>query len=109
EYNITLWTFHDGIRKMVRRGPGREPWQISRIVIVSDLGMIPGFLSGFAPSYLSSIATAAKEMAVEAVRIPVRTPAEVAQAIPAFAAQPNGGLLVIPGGALPDTDLRAGR
>jgi hypothetical protein len=23
EYKITLWTFHDGIRKMVRRGPGR--------------------------------------------------------------------------------------
>ncbi len=30
EYNITLWTFHDGIRKMVRRGPGREPWRLAR-------------------------------------------------------------------------------
>jgi hypothetical protein len=30
EYNITLWTFHDGIRKMVRRGPGREPWHLAR-------------------------------------------------------------------------------
>jgi hypothetical protein len=30
EYNITLWTFHDGIRKMVRRGPGREPWHLVR-------------------------------------------------------------------------------
>jgi hypothetical protein len=30
EYNIMLWTFHDGIRKMVRRGPGREPWHLAR-------------------------------------------------------------------------------
>ncbi len=30
EYNITLWTFRDGIRKMVRRGPGREPWHLAR-------------------------------------------------------------------------------
>ncbi len=30
EYNITLWTFHDGIRKMVKRGPGREPWHLAR-------------------------------------------------------------------------------
>jgi hypothetical protein len=30
EYNITLWNFHDGIRKMVRRGPGREPWHLAR-------------------------------------------------------------------------------
>jgi hypothetical protein len=30
EYNITLWTFHDGIRKMVKRGSGREPWHLAR-------------------------------------------------------------------------------
>jgi hypothetical protein len=30
EYNITLWTFRDGIRKMVKRGPGREPWHLVR-------------------------------------------------------------------------------
>jgi hypothetical protein len=30
EFNITLWTFHDGIRKMVKRGPGREPWHLAR-------------------------------------------------------------------------------
>jgi hypothetical protein len=30
EYNITLWTFRDGIRKMVKRGPGREPWHLAR-------------------------------------------------------------------------------
>jgi len=30
EYYITLWTFHDGIRRLVRRGPGREPWHLAR-------------------------------------------------------------------------------
>jgi hypothetical protein len=30
EHNITLWTFHEGIRKMVKRGPGREPWHLAR-------------------------------------------------------------------------------
>lgn len=30
EFNITLWTFRDGVRKMIRRGPGREPWHLAR-------------------------------------------------------------------------------
>jgi len=30
EYNITLWTFREGIRNMVKRGPGREPWHLAR-------------------------------------------------------------------------------
>jgi putative ABC transport system substrate-binding protein len=70
--------------------------QISRIGIVSDPGVV-----GLGPrGYFLSIATAAKEKAMEAVPIRVRTPAEVAQSIPSFAVQPNGGLLVMPMGAL---------
>jgi Domain of Unknown Function (DUF1080) len=30
EFNITLWTFSNGVRKLVRRGPGREPWHLER-------------------------------------------------------------------------------
>jgi hypothetical protein len=30
ECNITLWTFHNGVRKLVGRGPGREPWHLAR-------------------------------------------------------------------------------
>ena len=30
EYNVVLWNFHDGIRKSVKRGPGREPWHLAR-------------------------------------------------------------------------------
>ena len=64
--------------------------QISRIAVVWDRGYTAGY---FAPA---SIETAVKAMAIEPVPIPVRSPAEIAQAIPAFAAQPNGGLLVMP-------------
>jgi putative ABC transport system substrate-binding protein len=64
--------------------------QISRIAVVWDTNYTAGY---FAPS---SIETATKAMALERVPIPVRSPAEVAQAIPAFGAQPNGGLLVMP-------------
>jgi putative tryptophan/tyrosine transport system substrate-binding protein len=71
--------------------------QISRIAVVQDssfpLGIGPG-------GYFASIETSAKAMTIEVVVIRVRTPAEAAQAIPAFAAQPNGGLLVMPMGVL---------
>jgi putative tryptophan/tyrosine transport system substrate-binding protein len=71
--------------------------QISRTGIVAD----PSF-TGFGPrGYFPSIEAAAKAMAIEPVRIPVRTPAEVANAIRAFAEQPNGGLLVMPGAPVP--------
>ena len=62
----------------------------TRIAVIWDSGF-----SGYG-CVLSSIETAAKAMAVELIPVPVRSPAEVAQAIPAFAAQPNGGLLVLP-------------
>jgi len=64
--------------------------QVSRIAVVWD----PGYTGGYFAS--PSIETAAKAMAIEVVPIPVRTPAEAARAIPAFAAEPNGGLLIIP-------------
>ncbi len=71
--------------------------RISRIAVVQDssfpLGIGPG-------GYFASIETSAKAMALEVVVIRVRTPAEAAQAIPAFAAQPNSGLLVMPMGVL---------
>jgi putative tryptophan/tyrosine transport system substrate-binding protein len=71
--------------------------QISRVAVVQDssfpLGIGPG-------GYFASFETSAKAMAIEAVLIRVRTPAEAAQAISAFAAQPNGGLLVMPMGIL---------
>jgi putative ABC transport system substrate-binding protein len=68
--------------------------QISRIAVVWD----PGYTAGYFAS--SWIETTAEAMAIERVPISVRSPAEVAEAIPAFAAQPNGGLVVPPLAAL---------
>src|SRR5262249_44062475 len=71
--------------------------QISRIAVFQD----SGFPIGIGPGgYFASIEMAAKAMGIDVVQIRVRTPAEVAQAIPAFAAQPNGALLLMPMGAL---------
>jgi putative ABC transport system substrate-binding protein len=64
--------------------------QISRIAVVSN----PSYIGGRTPPIRADIETAAKVTAIELVPIAVRSPAEVAEAIPAFAAQPNGGLLV---------------
>ena len=64
--------------------------QISRIAVVSN----PRYTGG-APMH-AYIETAAKTMAIERVPIDVCSPAEIAEAVPAFAAQPNGGLLVFP-------------
>ena len=30
EYNVALWTFSEGVRKLVQRGPGRETWKLPR-------------------------------------------------------------------------------
>ena len=64
--------------------------QISRIGVVSN----PSYTESLGPPIQASVETVAKAMAIELVPIAVRSPAEIAEAIPAFAAQPNGGLLV---------------
>ena len=46
--------------------------------------------------YLSPIETAAAALGVPAVNTPVREAADIVRAIDAFAAEPNGGLLVLP-------------
>jgi putative ABC transport system substrate-binding protein len=61
--------------------------QTSRIATVWH----PTFQLG---AYSGAIETTAKAMAIELAQISARTPAELAPAIAAFAAQPNGGLLV---------------
>jgi len=46
--------------------------------------------------YLASIETAAAALAVKAVRVPLRSSAEVKRGIDAFGAEPNGGLIIVP-------------
>jgi putative tryptophan/tyrosine transport system substrate-binding protein len=53
-------------------------------------------LSATAPSYISSIEAVAPALGVEAIKTPVRNAIDVVRAVDAFAAEPNGGLLVLP-------------
>jgi hypothetical protein len=46
--------------------------------------------------YIRSIEAATPLPGVQAIKTPVRDPLELVRAIDAFAAEPNGGLLVVP-------------
>jgi putative tryptophan/tyrosine transport system substrate-binding protein len=48
------------------------------------------------PSYISSIEEAAAALGVQAITLPARNAVDIVRAIDAFAAEPNGGLLVLP-------------
>jgi putative tryptophan/tyrosine transport system substrate-binding protein len=48
------------------------------------------------PSYFSSIEAAAPALGVQAIKMPVRNAVDIVRAINSFAAEPNGGLLVLP-------------
>jgi putative ABC transport system substrate-binding protein len=48
------------------------------------------------PPYISSIEAAAPAAGVQAIKTPVRSVVDIVHAIDAFAAEPNGGLLVLP-------------
>jgi putative ABC transport system substrate-binding protein len=50
------------------------------------------------PTYLNAIATVAPSVGVQVTPTPVHDPAEIEQAISAFAGEPNGGLIVLPSG-----------
>ncbi len=53
-------------------------------------------LARASPSYLASIEPAARTLAVQTVKAPFRDAVELVRSIDAFAAEPNGGLLMLP-------------
>ena len=53
-------------------------------------------LSFTASNYISSIETAALALAVQTIRTPIRNSVDIVRAIDAFAAEPNGSLVVLP-------------
>jgi putative tryptophan/tyrosine transport system substrate-binding protein len=61
-------------------------------------------LTPTAPSYLSSIETAAMAFGVQVIKTPIRNAVDIVRAIDSFTAEPNGGLLVLP--PPPNTALR---
>jgi hypothetical protein len=62
---------------------------VARVALVFN----PELSSG---TYFASIEAAAAQYAVTAIRAPVRDAAEIDRAVEAFAAEPNGGLMVLP-------------
>jgi putative ABC transport system substrate-binding protein len=57
----------------------------------------PDLLSSAAgPAYISLIEAAAPALAIQTKRMPIRDAIDIVYAIDAFAAEPNGGLLVLP-------------
>jgi putative ABC transport system substrate-binding protein len=65
--------------------------RVTRVAII----FIPE-LAPTAPAYISLIEAAAPRLGVDAIKAPFRTAVDVVRAIDAFAAEPNGGLLVLP-------------
>jgi putative ABC transport system substrate-binding protein len=65
--------------------------RLARVAIV----FIPE-LSLTAPSYIASIEAAATVLGIQAIKTPVRSALDVVRMIDGFAAEPNGGLLILP-------------
>jgi hypothetical protein len=73
--------------------------RVTRVAIIFNPELTPT-----APSYLSSIETAALAFGIQAIKTTVRNAVDVVRAIDTFAAEPNGGLLILP--PPPTTALR---
>jgi putative ABC transport system substrate-binding protein len=73
--------------------------RVTRVAIIFNPELTPT-----APSYLSAIETAAPAFGVQAITTTVRNAVDIVRAIDTFAAEPNGGLLVLP--PLPTPALR---
>jgi ABC-type uncharacterized transport system substrate-binding protein len=72
---------------------------VTRVAIIFHPEMGPAV-----PNYLSLIDTAAPILGVAAIKTPVRSAVEMVRAIDAFAAEPNGGLLILPPSTSPARD-----
>jgi putative ABC transport system substrate-binding protein len=59
-----------------------------------------------APNYIASIDAAAQRLSVKTVKVPFRDAVELVRSLDAFAAEPNGGLLLLPPSALRATVLK---
>ena len=75
--------------------------RLTRVASVFD----PEFALGGAAPIRDVIGTAAAQLAITTISMPVRNLDEIARAINAFAAEPNGGLLMT--GAHPDENIKA--
>jgi putative ABC transport system substrate-binding protein len=65
--------------------------RISRVAIVFNPEIAPT-----APNYISLIEALAPPLGIQATKTPFRNAIEIVRAIDAFAAEPNGGLVILP-------------
>jgi ABC-type uncharacterized transport system substrate-binding protein len=77
--------------------------RISRIALIDSPNTLP---TATGSSYIRSIEQAAPALAVKAIEAPFHSSTELERAIDAFAAQPNGGVIVLPSAA---TSIRENR
>jgi putative ABC transport system substrate-binding protein len=75
--------------------------QVARVAVLSS-GTV-GFGNNTRNAYQLAIDEAAPAIGVRLVKVFYRNPVEIVRAIDAFAAEPNGGLLVLPANLYPDT------
>jgi putative tryptophan/tyrosine transport system substrate-binding protein len=73
---------------------------LARVALIFNPELIPNT----GPFFISSIEAAAPELGVQVIKAPVRNSVDIVRAIDAFAAQPKGGLLVLP--PAPTTTIR---
>jgi putative ABC transport system substrate-binding protein len=66
--------------------------RLARVAVIFNVELSSSVASG----YVSSIEAAAPAAGVQAIQTPVRNAVDIVHAIDAFAAEPNGGLLVLP-------------
>ena len=73
---------------------------LARVALIFNPDLIPNT----GPFFISSIEAAAPELGLQVINTPVRNSVDIVRAIDAFAAEPNGGLLVLP--PAPTTTVR---
>jgi putative ABC transport system substrate-binding protein len=66
--------------------------RLTRVALLFDAGLF----SAISQAYISLLEAAAPTFALQAIEMPVRDGIDIVRAIDAFAAEPNGGLLVLP-------------
>jgi putative ABC transport system substrate-binding protein len=75
--------------------------RVTKVALVFNPEMLVPLI---VPFYIASIEAAAPTLGLEAIKTPVRNAVNIVHAIDAFAAEPNGGLLVLP--PTPTTAIR---
>jgi putative tryptophan/tyrosine transport system substrate-binding protein len=90
EANITGFTYESAIGgKWLELLKEAVP-SLARVALVFNSELVGG------EAYFPSIEAAAAQYAVATVRTPVRNAAEIERTVEAFAAEPNGGLILVP-------------